>query len=150
VNVTPGWIYTLANSTVENLGTERARGAFQFRAMIDAGLQPGFGTDLTGIVLETLDPFLHVWAAVTRSSDAGVFVPGQAVSVDEALRMLTIWSARAQGEGAIKGSLEPGKLADMVVISGDITRIPPAEIRHLEVLQTIVGGRTVYTAPAAR
>jgi predicted amidohydrolase YtcJ len=150
VNVTPGWIYTLANSTVENLGTERARGAFQFRAMIDAGLQPGFGTDLTGIVLETLDPFLHVWAAVTRNSDAGVFVPGQAVSVDEALRMLTTWSARAQGEGAIKGSLEPGKLADMVVISGDITRIPPAEIRHLQVLQTIVGGRTVYAAPAAR
>jgi hypothetical protein len=150
VNVTPGWIYTLANSTVENLGTERAKGAFQFRAMIDAGLQPGFGTDLTGIVLETLDPFLHVWAAVTRNSDAGVFVPEQAVTVDEALRMLTIWSARAQGEGSIKGSLEPGKLADMVVISGDITQVPPAEIRRLQVLQTIVGGRTVYTALAAR
>lgn len=117
--------------------------------MIDAGLEPGFGTDLTGIVLETLDPFLHVWAAVTRSSDAGVFVPAQAVSVDEALRMLAIWSARAQGEDAIKGSIEPGKLADLVVISDDIRKIPPARIRGLKVLWTVVGGRTVHAAPAA-
>ena len=148
VNVQPAWIYTLANSTIQNLGAERARGAFQFRAMIDAGLEPGFGTDLTGIVLETFDPFLHVWAAVTRMSDVGVFVPEQAVSVTEALRMLTIWSARAQGEDAIKGSLEPGKLADMVVISGDILAIPPSAIRDLKVLKTIVGGRVVYEAPA--
>jgi hypothetical protein len=148
VNVQPGWIYTLANSTSENLGAERARGAFRFRDMIDAGLEPGFGTDLTGIVLETFNPFLHVWAAVTRNSDVGVFVPEQAVSVTEALRMLTIWSARAQGEGAIKGSIEPGKLADMVVISDDILRIPPSSIRDLKVVKTIVGGRVVYQAPA--
>jgi hypothetical protein len=150
VNVQPGWIYTLANSTIANLGAERARDAFQFRSMIDAGLEPGFGTDLTGIVLETLDPFLHVWAAVTRNSDAGVFVPEQAVSVDEALRMLTLWSARAQGEDALKGSIEPGKVADFVVISRDIRRIPPEEIRGLQVLQTIVGGKVVYTAPSLR
>lgn len=149
VNVQPGWIYTLANSTIENLGADRARGAFRFRDMIDAGLEPGFGTDLTGIVLETLDPFLHVWAAVTRTADVGVFVPEQAVSVTEALRMLTLWSARAQGEDAIKGSIEPGKLADMVVISDDIMRIPPSAIRDLKVLKTIVGGRVVYEAPAA-
>jgi predicted amidohydrolase YtcJ len=150
VNVQPGWIYTLANSTIQNLGAERARGAFQFRSMIDAGLKPGFGTDLTGIVLETFDPFLHVWAAVTRNSDAGVFVPGQAVSLDEALRMLTIWAARAQGEDAIKGSIEPGKLADFVVISRNIRTIPAEEIRGLQVLQTVVGGKVVYTASSAR
>jgi predicted amidohydrolase YtcJ len=70
------------------------------------------------------------------------------VSVTEALRMLTIWSARAQGEDSIKGSIEPGKLADMVVISGDILRIAPSAIRDLKVLKTIVGGRVVYAAPA--
>jgi hypothetical protein len=144
VNVQPGWVYTLANSTIQNLGAERARGAFQFRSMIDAGLEPGFGTDLTGIVLETFDPFLHVWAAVTRMSDVGVFVPEQSVSVTAALRMLTIWAARAQGEDQVKGSIEPGKLADMVVISGDILAMPPAAIRDLKVLTTIVGGRVVY------
>lgn len=144
VNVTPGWLWTLGNSAVQNLGPERARGAFQFRSMIDAGLEPGFGTDLTGIVLETLDPFLHVWAAVTRQSDVGTFVAEQAVTVTEALRMLTIWAARAQGEGDIKGSIEPGKLADMVVVSGDILSIPPQRIRDLKVEETIVGGRVVY------
>ncbi len=147
VNVQPAWLYTLGHSTVENLGPERARGAFQFRAMIDAGLEPGAGTDLTGIVLETLNPFLHVWAAVTRSSDVGEFVPAQAVTVDEALRMMTIWAARAQGEEAVKGSIETGKYADFVVISDDITRIRPAAIRDLEVLATVVGGRVVYEAP---
>lgn len=144
VNVQPGWIFTLTNSTIENLGAERARGAFQFRSMIDAGLEPGFGTDVTGIVLETLNPFLHVWAAVTRTSDVGVFVPEQAVSVTDTLRMMTLWAARAQGEGEIKGSLEVGKLADMVVISDDILATPPAAIRDIKVLATIVGGRTVY------
>jgi predicted amidohydrolase YtcJ len=146
VDVQPGWIATLANSTIENLGAERARGAFQFHSMIDAGLEPGFGTDLTGIVLETLNPFMHIGAAVTRLSDVGVFVPEQAVSVTEALRMLTIWAARAQGEDAIKGSIEPGKVADMVVISGDILSVPPATIKDLRVLKTIVGGRVVYEA----
>ena len=144
VNVQPAWLFTLANSTIENLGPQRARGAFRFRSMIDAGLEPGAGTDLTGIVLETMNPFLHIWAAVTRVSDVGVFVPEQAVSVTEALRMMTIWAARAQGEGASKGSIEVGKLADMVVISEDITRIPPAAIRDLKALKTIVGGRVVF------
>ncbi len=147
-NVQPGWLYTLGHSTVENLGLERARTGFRFRSMIDAGLEPGAGTDLTGIVLETLNPFLHVWAAVTRTSDAGVFEPEQAVSVDEALRMLTIWSARAQGEDAVKGSLEPGKFADFVVISEDVTRIVPARIRDVQVLVTVVGGRVVYDRAA--
>ena len=149
VNVQPGWLYTLGHSTVENLGPERARTGFRFRSMIDAGLEPGAGTDLTGIVLETLNPFLHVWAAVTRTSDAGVFEPEQAVTVDEALRMLTIWSARAQGEDAVKGSLEPGKYADFVVVSEDVTRIPPARIRDVQVLSTVVGGQVVYQQAAS-
>ncbi len=143
-NVQPAWLTTLTKSTIEHIGAKRARGAFRFRSMIDAGIEPGFGTDLTGIVLETLDPFLHLWAAVTRSSDVGPFVVEEAVSVIEALRMLTIWAAKAQGEEASKGSIEVGKLADMVVISDDITSMPPDAIRDLKVLKTIVGGRVVY------
>jgi len=148
INVQPAWLTTLANSTIVNLGAERARGAFRFRSMIDAGLKPGFGTDLTGIVLETLDPFLHIWAAVTRNSDVGPFVPEEAVSVTEALRMVTIWAARAQAEDALKGSIEVGKLADMVVLSEDIATIPSAAIGDLKVLKTIVGGRVVYDCAA--
>jgi len=147
VNVQPAWLYTLGNSTIRNLGPERAQTGFEFRSMIDAGLEPGVGTDLTGIVLETLNPFLHIWAAVTRNSDVGIFEPGQAVTVVEALRMMTIWSARAQGEDAIKGSIERGKVADFVVISNDITTMEPAGIRDLKVIETVVGGRVVYEAP---
>lgn len=146
VNVQPAWITTLAHSTMENLGADRAQRAFAFRSMIDAGLQPGFGSDLTGIVLETFNPFLHIWAAVTRNSDVGPFVPAQAVSVTEAIEMMTLWAARAQGEDDIKGSIEAGKLADMVVISDDISTMPPEAIRSLRVLKTIVGGRVVFEA----
>lgn len=101
-------------------------------------------------MLETLDPFLHVWAAVTRNTDVGVFVPEQAVTVEEALRMLIVWAAHAQGEDSSKGSLEPGKLADMVVISDDITCIAPADIRDLKMVNTVVGGRVVYTTEEVR
>jgi hypothetical protein len=83
-------------------------------------------------------------SSCTRQSDAGTFVPEQAVTVTEALRMLTIWAARAQGEDASKGSIEPGEFADMVVVSADILRIPPAQIRGLKLVETIVGGRVVY------
>lgn len=112
--------------------------------MIDLGLEPGFGSDLTGMVKETEDPFFHIWCAVTRTTPQGPFVPEQAITVTEALRMLTIWAARAQGEDALKGSLEVGKLADTIALSEDIMRVPPARLRELSVLQTIVGGRTVW------
>ena len=146
-NITPIWVYTLGQSMVENLGPERARGSYRFRDMIDAGIQPGAGTDLTGVYFDSLNPFDNIWAAVTRNSDIGSkFTPEQAVTVDEALRMWTIWAARAQEEDAIKGSLEAGKLADMIVISGNILTIPAEQIRNLKVLKTIVGGQEVYSS----
>jgi predicted amidohydrolase YtcJ len=147
-NVQPGWIYTLANVMINNLGEERAKAqSFQFRTMIDAGLEPGYGSDLTGFVRETENPFMHIQAAVTRgAADGTTFVPEQAVTVDEALRMMTIWSARAQGEGHLKGSIEPGKLADFAVLSDDITRVAPTTIRDVSVVTTVVGGEVVYEA----
>jgi predicted amidohydrolase YtcJ len=149
-NCQPGWIYIHANATSEYLGQARASAlAFQFRTMVEAGLQPGFGSDLTGIVKQTEDPFFHIWCAVTRAYEHGTFVPEQAVSLTDALRMMTIWAARAQGEGELKGSLEIGKFADMVVLSDDITRIAPAKIADLCVLQTIVGGKIVYQNESA-
>lgn len=149
-NCQPGWIHVHANATSEYLGPERAKAmAFQFRTMLDMGLEPGFGSDLTGIVKQTESPFFHIWCAVTRACEHGTFVPEQAVSLTDALRMMTIWAARAQDEDAIKGSIETGKFADMVVLSDDITRIAPARIPELCVLQTIVGGKIVYQEDGA-
>jgi predicted amidohydrolase YtcJ len=146
ISVQPTWLLDLAKADVENMGNERARTGFRFRALIDAGLEPAAGTDVTGIYLANVDPFLGIYAAVTRESDMGVFEPAQAVSVTEALKMWTIWAARAMGEEAVKGSIEPGKFADMAVLSDDIFAIPHDMLKGVRVLKTILGGAIVYEA----
>ena len=80
----------------------------------------------------------------------GSFQPDQAVSVTEALRMWTIWAARSIGEEGSKGSIEPGKLADMAVLSGDIFTMPTEGLKDVTVVKTILGGRVVYDAEAAK
>jgi predicted amidohydrolase YtcJ len=151
-NVQPGWVYTLAESTRQNLGPSRAEHqSFRFRSMIEAGLEPGYGSDLTGFVRETENPFMHLQAAVTRrAADGTALAPEQAISVTEGLRMMTIWSARAQGEGDVKGSLEPGKFADIAVLSADPGRVAPERLGEIQVLRTIVAGQVVYEAGAAQ
>ena len=144
VSVQPAWLTNLARSNYENLGKERADTSFRFRTMIDAGLEPSGGTDVTGIYLVNLNPFLHMWAAVTRHSDMGIFQPEQAVTVLEALKMWTVWAARAMGEADLKGTIEPGKYADMTVLSDDIFAMQKEGLKDVKVLKTIVGGNTVY------
>ncbi len=146
VSVQPAWLTTLANSNTENLGKERAATGFKFRSMIDAGLEPAAGTDVTGIYLVTLNPFLHMYATVTRNSDMGIFQAEQAISVTEAVKMWTIWAAKAMGEAEMKGSIEPGKYADMTVLSDDIFTITPEKIKDIKAAKTIVGGDIVYEA----
>lgn len=146
ISVQPTWLLDLVKADLENMGEPRARTGFQFRAMIDAGLEPAAGTDVTGIYLDNINPFLAIYAAVTRQSDAGLFEPGQAVSVTEALKMWTIWAAKSMGQADVKGSLEPGKYADMTVLSDDIFTLPQENLKDVKVLKTIVGGKVVYEA----
>jgi predicted amidohydrolase YtcJ len=98
------------------------------------------------IYLDNVNPFLAIYAAVTRSSDKGVFMPEQAVSVIEALKMWTIWAARSMCEADVKGAIEPGKYADMTVLSDDIFTMPKEGLKDVKVLKTIVGGNVVYEA----
>jgi predicted amidohydrolase YtcJ len=146
VSVQPAWLTNLAKANYENLGKERADTSFSFRSMIDAGLEPSGGTDVTGIYLVNLNPFLHMGASVTRESDMGVFHPEQAVTPLEALKMWTIWAAKALGEESFKGSIEPGKYADMTVLSHDLLTVPADQIKSIKALKTIVGGEIVYDA----
>jgi predicted amidohydrolase YtcJ len=146
ISVQPTWLLDLVKADLENMGEARARTGFQFRAMIDAGLEPAAGTDVTGIYLDNINPFLAIYAAVTRQSDNGVFEPGQAISVTEALKMWTIWAAKSMGEAGVKGSIEPGKYADMTVLSDDIFTMPQAGLKDVKTLKTIVGGQIVYEA----
>ena len=146
ISVQPTWLLDLVKADFENMGEPRTRTGFQFRAMIDAGLEPAAGTDVTGIYLDNINPFLAIYAAVTRQSDAGIFEPGQAISVTEALKMWTTWAAKSMGQADVKGSIEPGKYADLTVLSDDIFTMPKEGLKDVKVLKTIVGGNVVFEA----
>jgi predicted amidohydrolase YtcJ len=146
ISVQPTWLLELVKADYENMGAQRARTGFRFRSMIDAGLEPAAGTDMTGIYLANINPFSAIYASVTRTSDRGVFEPNEAVTVTEALKMWTVWAAKSMGEEAVKGSIEPGKYADMAVLSDDVFTMPKEGLKNVKVLKTIVGGTVVYEA----
>ncbi|HET7716196.1 MAG TPA: amidohydrolase [Bauldia sp.] len=150
VSIQPTWLLDLVKSDYASMGEARASTGFRFRDLIEAGLEPAAGTDVTGIYLTNVNPMLAIYAAVSRNSDMGIFQADQAVSVRDAVRMWTIWAAKSMAEEGSKGSIEPGKLADMTILSGDILTIPPESLKNVTVVKTIVGGRVVYDAAAAR
>jgi len=140
----PIWLLELVNADYENMGTVRAKTGYQFKTMINAGLEPAASTDMTGIYLGNIDPFKAMYATVTRQSDMGIFEPQEAITVRDALRMWTIWPAKAVGEDKIKGSIEVGKFADMTVLSDNIFQIPKDSLKDVKASMTVVGGRVVY------
>jgi len=144
ISVQPTWLLDLVKADFENMGDARTRTGFKFRAMIDAGLEPAAGSDVTGIYLDNVNPFLGIYASVTRDSDAGIFMPEEAITVTEALKMWTVWAAKSMGEWDVKGSIEPGKFADMTVLSDDIFTLPKEQLKDVKPVKTIVGGNVVY------
>ena len=134
---------------IKRLGQKRAsEGAYAWRKLIDSGAVVSNGTDTP---VEDVDPIAGFHALVTREmKDGRAFFPEQRMSREEALRACTIDAAYAAFEDDVKGSLEPGKLADIVVLSRDITTVPADEIPGTEVLYTIVGGKVVYRKTTAR
>jgi predicted amidohydrolase YtcJ len=134
------------------LGERRTReGAYAWRRLLDAGAIVTNGTDTP---VEPIDPVACFYAAVTRRMANGeVFVPEQRMTREEALRSYTWANAYAAFEEDLKGTLRPGKLADIVVLSRDILTVPEDEILGTRVDLTILGGRVVYEraeAAAAR
>jgi len=130
---------------VPRLGEERARsGAYLWRDLLDSGALVSNGTDAP---VEDVDPVANFHAAVTRRmADGSTFYPDQRMTRMEALRSATIDAARAAFEEGRKGSLTPGKLADVVVLSRDILTVPEEEILGARVLMTFVGGELLYEA----
>jgi predicted amidohydrolase YtcJ len=129
----------------KRIGAERARSSYAFRSLIDAGAVLAFGSDWS---VAPLNPLLTIYAAVTRRTLDGQhpegWVPEQKVSVREAVRACTYGGAYASGEEGLKGTLEPGRLADLVVLSDDIFSIDPVAIGDVSVDMTIVDGRVVF------
>jgi len=130
----------------KRLGRERARWSYAWRSMIDAGAPLAFGSDWP---VAPLSPILGIYAAVTRATLDGKhpegWFPEQRITVEEALRAYTRGSAFAAFQENDKGSIAPGKLGDVVVLSNDIFTIPPARIKDSHVVVTIVGGKVVYS-----
>jgi predicted amidohydrolase YtcJ len=127
------------------IGPERAKLTYAFKSLRDAGARLAFGSDW---FVAPPTPLLGIYAAVTRRTLDGRkpdgWIPEQKITVEDALKAYTINGAFASFGDSIKGSLERGKLADIVIIDRDITRIPPDQIADAKVTATIVGGRVVY------
>jgi predicted amidohydrolase YtcJ len=130
------------------VGPERVKGAYDWKTLLDSGVIIAGGSDVPAFPVDYSNPLWGIYAAVTRQDNDGNPPGGwyseQKLSRMDAIKMYTINAAYAAFEEDIKGSLTPGKLADITVVSKDILSIPEREIVSTEVLMTIVGGKIVY------
>jgi predicted amidohydrolase YtcJ len=133
------------------IGHERAKTSYAWRSFLDHGVTLAFGTDWD---VAPLNPMLGLYAAVTRATLDGKnpdgWIPEQKITLAEAVEAYTMGSAFAEFQEKDKGSITPGKLADMVILSANIFDIKPEAIRKVKVDTTIVGGKIVYRAPPSR
>lgn len=129
------------------LGGARLQGAYAWQSLLKSGAIIAGGTDAP---VERGEPMIEFYAAVARKDQKGFsgegWHPEEAVTREQALKMFTIWAAQAAFEEKIKGSIEPGKLADLTVLSADIMKIPEPEILKTRCVMTVIGGETVYEA----
>ena len=129
----------------DRLGKERMKGAYSYKTLLN---EMGWIPNGSDFPVEDINPLYGFYAAVARKDKDGFpetgFRPEEALSREEALRAMTCWAARAAFEEDLKGSLEKGKLADFVVTSKDIMRIPEIEIPKVKVYQTWLNGKLVY------
>ncbi|HOX58509.1 MAG TPA: amidohydrolase [Candidatus Paceibacterota bacterium] len=129
----------------KRIGPERSKGTYAFRSLLDSGAVLAFGSDWT---VAPLNPMEGLKAAVTRQTLDGKnpngWVPEQKITLDEAIRAYTVGSAYAEFAENVKGTLTPGKLADLVMLDRDLYKINPAEIDKARVLLTVMDGKVVW------
>ena len=148
------WLHADGDALKDVFGAERMRHFLPFRTLVDEGLTVVGGSDHmirfdARQAINPYHPFYGMWMAMTRKTVSGAEInPEQRITREEALRMWTINGAYNGFEENIKGSIEPGKLADMVIIEEDFLKCPVDTIREIEPLRTIVDGRVVYESPA--
>jgi len=145
--VIPAPFYTYAyyhgNKWVD-YGPEKMKSMFAHRSFIDAGIPVAPASDYTPGPFE---PMMALQSMVTRKDKQGrVWGPNQCISVDEAMQVCTVNGAYASFEEHLKGSLTPGKLADIVLLASDPHEVDPDEIVNIGIVRTILGGKTVFEA----
>jgi predicted amidohydrolase YtcJ len=131
----------------DRIGRERIMGAYAWETMLKNKVPLAFGTDYD---VEPISPFRGLYACVTRERPDGGpkhgWEPQERISLEDCIRAYTSGSAYAQFEEGKKGELKPGEYADFIILSDDLTKVPPAQFTKTRVLRTVVGGRTVYQA----
>jgi hypothetical protein len=131
---------------VERYGEKQAKRTPPIRRMLELGVPVGAGTDATRV--SSYNPFLCLYWLITGKTVGGLTIHPEENRFDrsEALKLYTIGSSWFSSEDGKKGALAPGQLADLAVLSADYFSIPEEEIKHLESLLTVVGGKVVYAA----
>jgi predicted amidohydrolase YtcJ len=144
------WYHFDGPALAKVLGPARMKNFHPYRSIIDAGVVVAGGSDHmikfdSREAVNPFHPFYGMWMAITRKTTEGtVFNPEERITREEALRMWTINGAYNSLDEKVKGSIEPGKLADLVVISKDYLTCAEDEIKEIEALTTVVGGKVVY------
>jgi len=141
----PCHVLTDMNWAQARLGPRRAAHSYAWADFLKRGVTLAFGTDYP---IEPVTPFRGLYAATTRKSVNGKteYFPEQKISMDQAIAAYTTGSAFAEFAEKDKGQIQPGMLADFVVLDRDITAIPSQKLLETRVLRTVVGGKTVYEA----
>jgi len=144
----PSHLLTDMNWAEARLGAKRAAHSYAWADFLKRGVVLAFGTDYP---VEPVTPFRGLYAAVTRQNESGkkTYYPEQKISMEQAIAAYTTGSAFAEFAEKQKGKLEPGMLADFVVLDRDITSVPAEKILETQVLRTVVGGKTVYETEKA-
>jgi predicted amidohydrolase YtcJ len=129
----------------KRIGPRRVKTTYAFRSLLDAGAVLAFGSDW---FVAPMNPLAGIYAATTRRTLDGKnpdgWVPQEKISVAEAVHAYTVGSAYASLEDRVKGSIEPGKLADLSVLSDDIFHMNPVEIENAKVNITIFDGKVIF------
>src|SRR5882724_2664698 len=129
----------------DRVGRERIKGAYAWATMQKNSVRLAFGTDYP---VEPISPFRGLYACVTRERAEGGpkngWAPQEKISLEDCIRAYTSGAAYAQFEEGKKGELKAGEYADFIILSNDLTKIPPAQYTKTQVLRTVVAGRTVY------
>jgi len=121
----------------KRFGKDRCKYIYPFKSLVDAGIVIASGSDCP---VEDPNPILGLHALVNREG----FIPEESISIEEALKTYTINGAYAAFEEDIKGSIEVGKLADFVILDRNPLELPKDEIMEINVLETIIRGKTVF------
>lgn len=145
----PSHLLSDMNWAENRLGPERSRYAYAWKSFLDAGVPLAFGTDYP---VEAITPFRGLYAATTRRNEAGTqtFQPEETISIQQAIYAYTQGSAFAGFQEDHLGRLEPGYLADFVVLDQDLMQVPATALLHTQVLRTVVNGETVYLRSGAK